>query len=155
MKDDHTPLRSTDELIANAVRLGREFEMSARASWLGGRQCTSGFLKRAFQHLTDREPFDPRDDGAFEALGRIIEDDLEAEVEGIERRRVETHYDADGQHYEMRDVAVYSSRGVELQAAQRAFQTFIAARARALDRITADRLLIRLLAEEGSPSGRR
>ena len=137
--------RPLEDLAATTIQLGRELERSARAVSLGGSSKDHGFVDRTLRHLADRDPFDRRQDASLEALRGIMEADLVSEVLHIERRFIETRFDADGQHGEVRDCPVYSDRGEELQAVQKTFLRFIAARDTTLDRIAAERALRRLL----------
>lgn len=145
MKMKQTTELSLDELAATAVRLGRELEREAQAVTLGGDSREYGFVTRTLRRLSDRDPFDPRDDFALAALEGIIEADLRSEVKGSEHRFFETHYDEFGQHGEVRDCPIYGERGEQLLAVQRTFKRFIKARAEALDRIAGERAVIRLL----------
>lgn len=138
--------RSLDELAAIAVRLGRELEQAAHAVNLGGNSRDTGFVSRTLRRLGEREPFDPRDQTSLEALVGMLEADLKSEALGTERRFVETHYDAEGQHGEAHDCAIYSERGERLIAVRDHIIQFMAARDAILDRIAAERALTRLLA---------
>jgi len=51
-----------------------------------------------------------------------------------------------GQCGEVRDCPVYSKRGEALLSVQRTFTRFLEARAQTLDRVAAERALLRLLA---------
>ncbi|SFR18880.1 hypothetical protein [Poseidonocella sedimentorum] len=135
-----------DDLATLAIRLGREFQQAAHSVWLGGTSRDYGFVERTLRRLADRNPFDPCDEASLEAVRGILEADLRAEIQGTERRFFETHYDAAGQHGEVRDCEVYSPRGEELLAVQKVFESFLVARAQTLDRVAAERALLRLLA---------
>lgn len=135
-----------DELAAAAIRLGREFQQAAHSVCLGGTSRDFGYVGRSLRRLAERNPFDPRDDASLEAVRGILEIDLQSEVVGSERRFFETHYDAMGQHGELRDCPVYSKRGEALLSVQQIFDRFVEARAQTLDRVAAERALLRLLA---------
>lgn len=146
MKIKQTTELRLDELAASAVRLGRELERQAHAVTLGGNSREYGFVTRTLRRLSDRDPFDPRDDVALEALESIIEADLRSEVRGSEHRFFETHSDEFGQHGEVRDCPIYGDRGEQLLVVQRMFKRFMKARTETLDRIAAERAVTRLLA---------
>ncbi|SFA84450.1 hypothetical protein SAMN05421688_1089 [Poseidonocella pacifica] len=135
-----------DDLATAAVCLGRQFHKDAHAIHLGGNSRDFGFVERTLCRLAERDPFDPRDDASLEALKGILEADLRSEVIKVERRFFETHYDASGQHGEVRDCPVYSERGEALLAVQTTFEQFLSARAQTLDRVAAERALQRLFA---------
>ncbi len=137
---------SLDDMATTTIRLGREFQQAAHSVCLGGNSQDFGFVDRTLRRLAERDPFDNRDDASLEAVRAILEIDLRSEVEGSERRFIETHYDAMGQHGEVRDCPVYSPRGKALLAVQRTFDRFLEARAQTLDRVAAERALLRLLA---------
>lgn len=139
--------KTIDELATAAVRLGRQFHQAAHSIYLGGNSRDLGFVERTLCRLAERDPLDPRDDASLEALRGILEADLRTEIVGVERRFFETHYDAGGQHGEVRDCPVYSERGEALLAVQTTFERFLSARAQTLDRVAAERALQRLLAE--------
>lgn len=134
------------DLATTAIQLGRQFHRDAHSVHLGGSSRDFGFVKRTLGRLAERDPFDPRDDASLEALQGILEADLRSEIMEVERRFVETHYDADGQHGEVRDCPVYSERGNTLLALQTTFERFLTARAQTLDRVAAERAFHRLLA---------
>lgn len=137
---------SVDEIAAEAIRLGRELERAAHAVSLGGNSRDAGYVSLTLRRLAERAPFDPRNDVSLSALKGIILADLKSEIVGSERRFVETHFDNLGQHGEVRDYPIYSARGEELLSVQRAFLRFMDTRAATLDRIAAERAVIRLLA---------
>lgn len=137
---------SLDDLATTTIQLGREFEQSARAVTLGGNSRDHGFVARTLRHLADRDPFDQRYAASFEALRDLVETDLASEVLHTERRYIETHFDRDGQHGEVRDCPVYSERGRELLEVRQTLLRFIAAHEATLDRIAAEMALRRLLA---------
>ena len=140
------PGDTLEALATAAIRLGREFQQAAHSVCLGGNSRDSGFVERTLRRLAERDPFDPRDDASLEAVRGILETDLRSEVEGSERRFFETHYDAMGQHGELRDCPVYSKRGEVLLSVQQIFDRFVEVRAQMLDRVAAERALLRLLA---------
>lgn len=135
-----------DDMATAAIRLGREFQQAAHSVCLGGNSQDFGFVDRTLRRLAERDPFDPRDDASLEVVRGILEIDLRSEVEGSERRFFETHYDGMGQCGEVRDCPVYSKRGEALLSVQRTFTRFLEARAQTLDRVAAERALLRLLA---------
>jgi len=135
-----------DDLAASAVRLGRQLHRDALSICLGGNSRDFGFVERTLRRLAERDPFDARDDASLEALRGILEADLRSEIEGVERRFIETYYDASGQHGQVRDCPVYSERGEALLAVQATFERFLSARSDTLDRVAAERALQRLLA---------
>lgn len=135
-----------DELAAMAIQLGRELERGARAASLGGNASECGFVSRTLRRLSERDPFDLRDDSSLAALEGIIAVDLKSEIRGSERRFCETHYDASGQDGEVRDCPIYSERGEQIVAVQRTFLRFMEARAQTLDRVAGERAITRLLA---------
>lgn len=145
MKINPVAVPSLETLATKAVRLGRELHEMAHAVYVGGNIRDFGFAARALGRLAEREPFDSRDTASFEALRGIIDTDLSREVVRTERRFVETHYDNDGQHGEVREIPVYSARGETLLRLQETLNRFLAARDAALDRIAADRALMQLL----------
>ncbi|MRX50289.1 hypothetical protein GI374_07475 [Paracoccus sp. S-4012] len=138
---------SLDELATEAVRLGRELSAMAHAVYVGGNIRDFGFAKRTLCRLAERDPFDVRDADSFEVLRGIVETDLGREIVTRERRFVETHYDADGQQGEVRDIPVYSPRGEALLRLQETLHGFLLARDATLDRVAAERALTRLLRE--------
>ena len=140
------PGDTLEALATAAIRLGREFQQAAHSVCLGGNSRDFGFVERTLRRLAERDPFDPRDDASLEAVRGILETDLRSEVEGSERRFFETHYDAMGQHGELRDCPVYSKRGEVLLSVQQIFDRFVEVRAQTLDRVAAERALLRLLA---------
>ena len=146
MKLTQTYELSLEELAAMAVRRGRQLQEAAHAVSLGGNSREWGFASRTLQRLAERDPFDLRDDASLTAVEGIIEADLRTEVLGSERRFIETHYDDLGQHGEVRECPVYSARGAELLAVQMKFRSFMDARSATLDRIAAERAVMRLLA---------
>lgn len=145
MKINPAAAPSLDALATEAVRLGRELHEMAHAVYVGGNIRDFGFAARALARLAEREPFDSRDTASFQALRGIIDTDLSREVVGTERRFMETHYDNDGQHGEVREIPLYSTRGETLLRLQETLNGFLAARDAALDRIAADRALMQLL----------
>ena len=140
-----TTTLSLDELAAEAVRLGRELERAAHAVLLGGNGRDVGHASRTLRRLAERDPFDPRDDVSLHALEGMVQADLKSEIRGYERRFVETHYDDLGQHGEVRDFPIYSERGEELLAVQSTLVRFMDARSATLDRIAAERAVLRQL----------
>ena len=130
-----------DELATAAVRLGRQFHQDIHSTYLGGNSRDFGLVEDTLCRLAERDPLDPRDDASLEALRGILEADLRTEIVGVERRFFETHYDAGGQHGEVRDCPVYSERGEALLAVQTTFERFLSARAQTLDRVAAERAL--------------
>lgn len=136
---------SLEDLATETIRLGRELTEAARAVSLGGSTHDAGFVTRSLRRVGERAPFDPRDEGSLEALRSIINADLKSEIQGIERRFVETHYDDHGQHGEVRDCAVYSERGDAILSVQETLIRFMKLRAATLDRIAAERALRTLL----------
>lgn len=134
-----------DDLAAIAVRLGRELGQMAAATSLGGGNNENGFVSRTLRQVAARDPFDPRDDSSLEALRGIIAADLSSEERGSEWQLVETHCDADGPHYEPRACVLYSERGESLLRVQRTFERFLSARNATLDRVAAERALLRLM----------
>ena len=136
-----------DDLATVTIRLGREFQQAAHSVCLGGNSRSYAFVSRTLRRLAERNPFESCDDASLEAVQGILEADLRSEVQGTERRFFETHYDDAGQHGEVRDCPVYSPRGEALVAVQQAFESFLAARAQTLDRVAAERALLRLLAK--------
>lgn len=146
MNTTRMPGDTLDDMATATIRLGREFQQAAHSVCLGGNSRDFGFVDRTLRRLAERDPFDPRDDASLEAVRGILENDLRSEVEGSERRFFETHYDAMGQHGEVRECPVYSNRGEVLLSVQKVFDRFIAARAQTLDRVAAERALLRLLA---------
>ncbi len=146
MNTTRMPGDTLDDMATATIRLGREFQQAAHSVCLGGNSRDFGFVDRTLRRLAERDPFDPRDDASLEAVRGILENDLRSEVEGSERRFIETRYDAMGQHGEVRECPVYSTRGEVLLSVQKIFDRFIAARAQTLDRVAAERALLRLLA---------
>ncbi|MDT0683103.1 hypothetical protein RM543_10430 [Roseicyclus sp. F158] len=137
--------RSLQSLAEEAMRLGRDLEAEAHAVYAGGSAETFGFVARSLKRFAERNPFDDRDDASVETLRGIFERDLAAEVIGIERRPVETHYDAMGQSYELRKIAIYTERGEHLLRVRDLLADFERTRAAALDAIAAERAIMRLL----------
>lgn len=134
-----------ENIATTAVRLGRELHQEAHSISLGGSSREFRFVNGTLRRLAERDPFDPRDEASLEAIRGILETDLKSEIEGTERRFFESHYDVDGQHGEARDCPIYSKRGEALLAVKRTFDSFLHARAETLDRIAAERALLRLL----------
>jgi hypothetical protein len=145
MKTSQNNALSLEEQAAIAVRLGRELNEMAAAICAGGNSRDFGFVRRTLQRLGEREPFDPRDDASLDALAGIFDTDLKSETLGHDRVFVETHFDADGQHGEVRDVPNYSDRGRKLQQVIETLTRFMAARNATIDRIAAERAVLRLL----------
>lgn len=146
MKFSHIPLPSLSELATTAVRLGRAFEGLARTVDLGRNSPDVEIVSEALCRLAERNPFDPSNDRAFEALRAVLDADLQSEEIGMERRFFETRYGEFGQDGELRDCPVYSDRGQQLLSVLDAFTAFIAARDVVLDRVAAARALRLLLA---------
>lgn len=140
-----TPPRGLDDLAAITVRLGRELGQMAAAASLGGSSNENGFVNRTLRRVAARDTFDPRDDASLEALRGIIAADLSSEERGTEWQLFETHCDADGPCCEPRACVLYSDRGESLLRVQRTFQRFLAARNATLDRVAAERTLLRLM----------
>ncbi|MBM9595935.1 hypothetical protein [Roseitranquillus sediminis] len=136
---------SLDDLASTAVRLGRELERTAHAVCAGGNTGDFGIVARTLRRIGEREAFEVRDDASLQALRGILEADLRSEIVGQERRFIETHYDADGQHGEIRDCPIYSERGQELLLVRDTLSRFMAARDATLERIAAERAVLRLL----------
>lgn len=132
-------------LAEEAMRLGRELEAEAHAVYAGGSAEAFGFVARSLKRFAERNPFDERDDASLEALRGILERDLAAEVTAIGRRTVETHYDAMGQSYELREVPVYTERGEHLLRVRDLLADFERTRASALDAIAAEKAVMRML----------
>ena len=137
--------RSLQSLAEETVRLGRELEHAAHAVYAGGTAEDFGFVSRSLRRLGERQPFDERDDTSFDALIGILDKDLAKEVVGIERRTIETHFDEMGQSYELREVPVYTERGVHLLRVRDLLAAFGKTRAAALDAIAAEKALMRML----------
>jgi hypothetical protein len=142
----NTSCNTLDDMAFAAIHLGRELQRAAQSVSLGANNRDIPFVTRALGRVAERDPFDPRDDASFEVLQSVIESDLRAEVRGTERRFFETYYDAAGQHGEMRDFPIYSERGEAILGIQDTLKRFLEARAATLDRVAAERALIRLLA---------
>lgn len=136
---------SLDDLAETAIRLGRELEALAHDAYIGGNRHDFTFVVRTLRRLAEREPFDSRDDASLLTLRDILETELRAEIIGSERRFIETRYDNDGQHGEVRDCPIYSDRGKELLRIGEVLLRFIAARDATLDRVAAERAVNRLL----------
>lgn len=136
---------SLEELAVEVVRLGRELERAAHVLCLGGNSRDVGHANRTLRRLADRDPFDIRDEAPIEAIAGIIQADLKTEIRATERRFFETHYDDLGQHGEVRECPIYSDRGEKLLALQKIFSRFIEARSATLDRVAAERAVMRLL----------
>ena len=143
-KNDRPPL---EEQAALAVRLGRELSAMALAVYAGGTASDYVFVKRIVLRLAEREPFEPRDDASLEALRGLLEKDLGREAVGTESVFVATRHDAAGEHGEVRDVPIYSERGQALLQIVETYERFIAARDTTLDRLAAERTVLRLLRE--------
>jgi len=75
----------------------------------GGRVCSAAFVEFGEQIAID---------ASLEAVRGILENDLRSEVEGSERRFFETHYDAMGQHGEVRECPVVTSDASQPSAAK-------------------------------------
>lgn len=140
------PPQGLDDLAAITVRLGRELGQMAEAVSLGGSSRENGFVNRALRRVAARDPFDPHDDASLEALRGIIAADLSSEEDGTEWQLFETHCDADGPHCEPRAYVRYSERGESLLRLQKTFERFLAARNATLDRVAAERALLKLMA---------
>ncbi|SDY37278.1 hypothetical protein [Citreimonas salinaria] len=136
---------SIEELAAEVVRLGRELERAAHAVCLGGNSRDVGYASRTLRRLAERDPFDAGNKASIEAIAGIIQADLRSEVRGVERRFFETYYDDLGQHGEVRECPIYSDRGEKLLALQNIFARFMESRAATLDRVAAERAVMRLL----------
>jgi hypothetical protein len=134
-----------DELAAIAVRLGRELGQMADAIRLGGSSLECGFVNRTLRRVAVRDPFDPRDDASLDALRGIIAADLASEQRGTQWQVIETHCDGDGPQGELRECRRYSPRGENLLSVQSAFERFLAARNATLDRVAAERAMLRLM----------
>lgn len=140
-----TPPLGIEELAAIAVGLGRELGEMAQAASLGGSSHENGFVNRTLRRVAARDPFDPRDDAALESLRGIIASDLNSEERGTEWQLFEAHCDADGPCCEPRACVLYSERGERLLRVQSTFERFLAARNATLDRVAAERTLLRLM----------
>lgn len=136
-----------EDLATATIRLGRELQQAAHSVCLGGNNRDHGFVSRTLRRLAERKPFEPCDDASLEAVRGILEIDLRSEVQGTERRFFETHYDGAGQHGEVRECPVYSQRGEALLAVKQTFESFLTARGDTLDRVAAERALLRLLGD--------
>lgn len=139
------PPQGLDELAAIAVRLGRELGQMAAAASLGGNNNEKGFVSRTLRQVAARDPFDPRDGASLEALRGIIAADLVREERGTEWQLFETYCDADGPCCEPRACVLYSEHGEILLRVQSTFERFLAARNVTLDRVAAERALLRLM----------
>jgi hypothetical protein len=102
-------------------------------------------VNRTLRRVAARDPFDPRDDAALDALRGIIAAVLASEERGTEWQVVETHCDGDGPQAELRECRLYSARGEDLLRVQSTFEHFLIARNATLDRTAAERALLRLM----------
>ncbi|MFU8862455.1 MAG: hypothetical protein ACNA7O_00975 [Rhodobacterales bacterium] len=145
MNNRQTPPQGLDDLAAITVRLGRELGQMVAAVCLGENSAENGFVNRTLRRVTARDPFDPRDDASLEALRGIIAADLVHEERGTEWQLFETYCDADGPCCEPRAFVIYSEHGESLLRVQSTFEQFLSARNATLDRVAAERALLRLM----------
>lgn len=145
MNNRQTPPQGRDDLAAITVRLGRELGQMVAAVCLGENSAENGFVNRTLRRVIARDPFDPRDDASLEALGGIIAADLVREERGTEWQLFETYCDADGPYCEPRACVIYSEHGESLLRVQNTFEQFLSARNATLDRVAAERALLRLM----------
>ena len=136
---------SLDELATQTVRLGRDVCQMAQAVSAAGEAPGFGAAAETLQRLGAREAFEAEDSAAIRALADIVAAELGGEIVGYERRFVDTHYDEDGPHGELREFPCYSPRGDALLRLQESLRAFVAARDATLDRVGAERATARLL----------
>lgn len=146
MKYTQIPNPSLNDLAVTTVRLGRELAGLVLAISPGREIHDREMMREILRPFVERNPFDMRDDSAFEALRTILEAELDSELIRMERQYFETHFDAEGQHGEVRECPVYTERGHDLLAALNAIASFMAARDAMLDHAAAARGLRVMLA---------
>ncbi|MGM0583911.1 MAG: hypothetical protein ACQEUZ_04615 [Pseudomonadota bacterium] len=134
-----------EDQAAETIRLGREVHRLSAELAPGGHGSRAGFCARAIARLEQRETFDRRDDAALSALLTDIRDDLEGEVAGHQKRRVEVGHDEHGAQYELQSVPLYTVRGTKLRELEELFLRFLMLRATVLDRAAAQRHVMRLM----------
>ena len=145
MNSAHVPEPSLDEWASRTVGLGRELSEMAHEIYAGGNSRDFGLVARTLQRLGDRHAFDDRDSSSLKAIRDILETDLNTEIVGTKRVFVETLVDEEGCQGEVMDIPVYSARGAQLAQILRMLSEFEAARAATLDRLAAERALLRLM----------
>lgn len=144
MQDLHDSA-NLDTLAARTIKLGRDLAYKARALDLGGTAEKAAFVTRCLAPLENRQAFDSADEASLAAIQGILENDLAGEIIETEQQFVETHFNELGQHGEVRELPVYSSRGLELLHFSETLDDFMATRAAVLDHIAAHRTLLALM----------
>src|SRR5690554_2338933 len=113
MQDLHDST-TLDTLAARTIKLGRDLAYKARALDLGGTAEKAAYVTRCLAPLESRQAFNNADGASFAAIQGILENDLAGEITETEQRFVETHFNELGQQGEVRELPIYSSRGLEL-----------------------------------------
>lgn len=134
-----------DNLAARTIKLGRELAHQARALHLGGNAKEAAFVTRCLARLEDRQAFNTADETSLAAIQGILANDLAGEIIETEQQFVETHFNEFGQQGELREMPIYSTRGLELLDLNETLDTFMATRAAVLDHIAAHRTLMTLM----------
>jgi len=116
----------------------------ARDIGAGSTSNDQGFVFRTLGRISDRRPFDDRDDGSWHQVHRILDADIRSEIVGTERRFVGTTSDDQILDGEMLDCPVYSERGERLLVLRKLLDDFLAARAATLDRAAAEKAIRRM-----------
>lgn len=74
-----------EDLIATAIRLGREFHADTTKIDLASNALESGFIKRCLSRIVQGEVLDRRDDGGLDAVRGLLERERAREIIGTER----------------------------------------------------------------------
>ena len=144
MQDLHDSA-NLDTLAARTIKLGRDLAYKARALDLGRNAKEAAFVARCLAPLETRQAFNSGDEASFAAIQGILENDLAGEIIETEQRFVETHFNELGQQGEVRELPIYSSRGLELLDLSETLDDFMATRAAVLDHIAAHQALMTLM----------
>lgn len=131
-----TPLA---DLIAEALRRGRQFTDAANTAHIGTSARESAFVTRCLNDIAGVDLLEERSDGTLAALRDAIGTEVEAETLG-HRRVFDGWHDAErGDIGTVLEVPLRSDRGEELARVRELLDDLVSARHAALDRIRAER----------------
>lgn len=141
------PLRTEalEDLIASAIRLGREFHADTTKIDLASNALESGFINRCLSRIAQGEVLDRRDDGGLDAVQGILQRERAREIIDTERVFDGVEDPELGSIGNVREVEILSQRGQRIEHLLQKFLGFRKARDFALDRIEAERLLMRMM----------
>lgn len=142
---EQTKTKPLEELIAEAIGVGRSIAASARALNLGGTAQAAGLASRALAPFARGEGFEERDDAAVDLLLDLLKKDIERETTGREIRLVAPETSGDEDCIAWREVPVLTARGQDLHALHDRFRHYVILRDIVRDKLLAEAYLLRRL----------